>query len=152
MLDGLRDKFMEPSSADQGALHEAFADVVALLSVFSLPEIALHLLTLMPDDENRPDVGNGDDAPRRVSSGAQTCPGNDWQDSALFGLAEQMRSGAGDVRFNALRRSVLINAITKSAGASKFKKEHRRGEILVAAVMQSFLASWEQRIHALARG
>ncbi len=41
MLDavgGILDVFMGPSLPDQAAFHEGFADVVALLSVFSLRE------------------------------------------------------------------------------------------------------------------
>jgi len=44
LLDALRERYLVPSNADQAAFHEGFADVIALLSVFALPEIVQHLL------------------------------------------------------------------------------------------------------------
>jgi hypothetical protein len=54
LLDGLRDKFTAPSSADQAALHEGFADIVALLSVHALPDLVRHLLTPIADTDADP--------------------------------------------------------------------------------------------------
>ena len=39
LLDGLRERYTDPSSPDQAGFHEGFADVVALLSVFALPDV-----------------------------------------------------------------------------------------------------------------
>ena len=39
LVDGLRERFTDPSSPDQAAFHEGFADVVALLSLFSLRDV-----------------------------------------------------------------------------------------------------------------
>ena len=44
LLDALRERYMDPSSPDQAAFHEGFADVIALLSVFAQPEVVGHLL------------------------------------------------------------------------------------------------------------
>src|SRR5262249_8804805 len=44
LVDGLRERFTDPSSPDQAAFHEGFADIVAILSVFSLPDVVRKLM------------------------------------------------------------------------------------------------------------
>jgi len=137
-LDGLRDKFMAPSSPDQAALHEAFADIVALLSVFALPEVLQQLVRPLQGDKT-PD---GFVRKSALSWGA-------LEATALFGLADGMRTEAADVRVNALRRSILIEPDADILDQDEFKEEHRRGEVLVGAVMRTLLSAWEARIQSL---
>ena len=44
LLDALRERYLDPSSPDQAAFHEGFADVIALLSVFAQQELVHELL------------------------------------------------------------------------------------------------------------
>jgi hypothetical protein len=53
-----------------------------------------------------------------------------------------MRTENEDARVNALRRSVTIDPNPRILDRLEFKEEHRRGEVLVAAVMRAFLLTW----------
>lgn len=139
LLDGLRDKFMSPSSADQAALHEAFADIVALLSVFSLPAVVENLIKQGIEDHDAPDGF----AHKSMLSWEQL------KKTALLGLADEMRDDAAEVRVNALRRSVEITPDRNILKRLEFGEEHRRGEVLVAGVMRALLFAWVDRIKRL---
>lgn len=141
LLDGLRDKFMAPSSPDQAALHEAFADIIALLSVFSLPEVVERLIAPIYDDF-------APDGLVRKS----TLSWDRLKQTALLGLADDMRADASGARVNALRRSVDIDPEPGMLDRAEFEEEHRRGEVLVAAVMRTFLSAWVDRIQLLGHG
>jgi hypothetical protein len=55
-------------------------------------------------------------------------------------------------RGNALRRSVQIPATDAWKKDPAFREPHRRGEVLVGAVMQTLLRMWEERLKALIHG
>ena len=144
LLDGLRKRYTDPSSADQAAFHEGFADVVALLSVFSLPGVAGRIIDL-----GFPPTGT--DAGRElIAQKAITL--QKLRKSGLLGLAEEMGSELSVVRGSALRRSVdELQPPDEHYNRDDpaFQESHRRGEILVAAVMNAFLEAWIDRIGGL---
>jgi len=135
LLDCLRERYMYPSGPDQAAFHEGFGDVVALLSVFSLPEVVEHLLK-----------------PRRggASGGAlidaDAVSFSALRESALFGLAKEMGSEIEGIRGSPLRQSVKLPPDPALLDTDEFQEPHRRGEVFVAAVMNGFVKAWAKRI------
>jgi len=126
LLDGLRSRYTDPSSPDQAAFHEGFADIVALLSVFSLPECAAVALG-------------------RARRG-------EWKvrESLLLSLAKQMgRELPGGAR-GSLRRSIELAPSAHYLRSPEFQAPHRRGEILAAALANAFVEVWQRRLSALA--
>jgi hypothetical protein len=132
LLDGLRGRFLEPSSPDQAAFHEGFADIVALLSVFSLKDIVAKLI-------------DGSTGSSRLIDQKFLEPGA-LKQSVLFGLAEEMGQELSRVRGQALRRSINIPPGRDAAAMPEFQEPHRRGELLVAAIMNAFVEIWLKRL------
>ena len=92
LLDGLRPRYIDPSSPDQGGFHEGFADIVALLSVLSDPAIVRAVL------EKRK-VASG----RRFLISPDQLKPKALKESALLGLAEQMGTSIPNGSATALR-------------------------------------------------
>ncbi|HEX7150301.1 MAG TPA: hypothetical protein VF618_02350 [Thermoanaerobaculia bacterium] len=147
LVDGLRERYREPSSADQAAFHEGFADVVALLSVFSLPAVI----------EQTIDRSRGD-APLETKLLSREA----LRESMILGLAEQIGAeldiadgkplpSLDVVRGAALRHSLreLPPDRRYYLEEAEFREEHRRGEILVAAMLTAFVEMWSRRLVAL---
>jgi hypothetical protein len=132
ILDGIRSRYLEPSSPDQAAFHEGFADIVALLSMFSLPDLIGQLL-----DRSNP-------RSRMISKAHLTSDA--LKKSVLLGLAEEMGLGLSKGRESALRRSVALRPGKPYMSMPEFSEEHDRGELLVAAMMNAFLEIWTARL------
>lgn len=139
LLDGLRARFIDPSSPDQAAFHEGFADVVALLSVFALPGVVEEMLARRAGKDVRDNL-----IPVSYASPEKL------KTSALLGLAEQMGKEMRDARgAEALRQSVLLEVSDRHTSEPEFQAPHRRGELLVAAVMNAFVRVWADRMRSL---
>ncbi len=148
ILDGLHERYTAPSSAEQAGFHEGFADIIALLSVFSLKDVVRNVLLGF-----RPKGGDGLDIKNHRIPIASITRDN-LEASLLFGLAEQMGAELSGLRGSALRRSVDIPPLDpKSKPKSipylerrEFREPHRCGEVLVAAVLKAFLEVWLARL------
>lgn len=142
LVDGLRERFTDPSSPDQAAFHEGFADVVALLSVFSLGDVTKQLL------DRRGSKPAGRRSNRRLIGRAQLTA-RALRQTLLFGLAEEMGEELSLVRGRALRRSVDMPPSRRYIRSAEFDEPHRRGELLVAAILNAFIDVLVTRLQAL---
>jgi hypothetical protein len=140
ILDGLRSELMRPSTPDQPAFHEGLADIVALLSALShQPLIELVL-------------------PAAGRKGPATVPMAEvkvekLRNSVLLGLAEQFGRTLAQQQLGALRGDALRRSARLKPNGSNYPRElageaepHDLGEILVAAIMNAFLALWVSRV------
>ena len=134
LLDACRKRYMDPSGPDQAAFHEGFADVIALLSVYAQVELVAELLRRAA--KNKLTLVEAEIRPEAL------------RQTALFGLAEQMGRALDAVRGDALRRSAEMKPGKAWLEDPEFEEPHRRGEVLVAAVMNGFLEAWTARLRA----
>lgn len=132
LLDGLHRRFIEPTNVDVWALHEAFADIVAMFQHFTYPKVLRHQIVRTRGD---------------------------LESQNLLGeLAYQFGQAIG--RYGALRSALgRIDPRTKKWVPGKpepekirrITKPHARGAILVAAVFEAFLTIYKWRIADLLR-
>lgn len=134
ILAGLRPRFDEATLPDQLAFHEAFADIVALLSVFSVPA-ALEL-----------GMGKAK-VPGRISR--EDADPSNLQKSILFQLAEEIGEVIHAERGRPLRESITVPTGDAWKTSDEYRPAHRRGEVLVAAVAHTMLEMWSGRLIGL---
>ena len=142
ILDGLRSRFTEPSGPDQAAFHEGFADIVALLSIFSLPEVVAGAF--------------GKDGATAVKGktitlvAARKLAPASIKKSILLGMAKEVGQALDAGERKALRRSVEITP-DEGARMRQADDEHDRGEVFAAAMMNAFVDLWVDRIADLGK-
>jgi subtilisin family serine protease len=130
ILDGMHRRFNEPSNPDVLALHEGFADIVALMQHFTMQEVLEHQIS-----RTRGDI----EAESMLGSLA-----------VQFGYAT---GGRGALR-NAIGRvenGVWKRFVPDPADLQKRLTPHSRGAVLVAAVFDAFIAIYKARIADLLR-
>ncbi len=130
VLDGMYRRFNEPTNPDVLALHEAFADIVALLQHFTIPELlAQEISRTRGDLEAESLLGKLAVQFGRAASGRGA-----------------LRSAIGRVEDGVWKR------FEPSPGAlSKLSTPHARGAVLVGAVFDALIAIYNQRIADLLR-
>ncbi|MDH4223054.1 MAG: hypothetical protein OEV55_05875 [candidate division Zixibacteria bacterium] len=134
LLDGLRDTYTVPSGPDQAGFHEGFSDVVALLSVFGLSDVVKALLSRKQPESNYIQKNE-----LQVEA---------LRKSVLLGLAEQFGKEISRHRADCLRRAVVRKPRIDAQQIHDFEESHIRGEILSAAVLNSFIQVWRKRLES----
>jgi hypothetical protein len=137
LLDGLRERYTDPSSPQQAGFHEGFADIVALLSVLGSQSLVERVVDLgLPQ-------GRGG-AIRRQNVSVEAL-----RKSGLFGLAQEMGTELAGIHGQALRRSVSLLPGKDYLRSGDYDEPHACGEVLVASVLNAYLAIWVERLKAL---
>ncbi|MDQ3799163.1 MAG: hypothetical protein M3384_06925, partial [Acidobacteriota bacterium] len=149
LVDGLRVRYTDPSSPEQAGFHEGFADIVALLSIFSLPKVVASII----DKRFQSDAADGAATNDPEAIDITSLTKESLRESLLLGLAEEFGEEVTGMRGRALRRSVTLEPspeyIQKPEKFPAFKEPHRRGELLAAAVMNAFIEVWVKRLEGL---
>ena len=137
LLDGLRERYMDPSSPQQAGFHEGFADIIALLSILSAQSVVEKLVDLGMPNVNADTIWRRNMTPENL------------RNSALLGLAQQMGSELSGIHGQALRRSVSLPPSRDYLESPQYYEPHTCGEVLVAAVLNAYLEVWINRLRAI---
>jgi subtilisin family serine protease len=130
ILDGMHRRFNEPTNADVLALHEGFADIVALMQHFTIPEVLEQEIS-----RTRGDI----EAESMLGSLA-----------VQFGYATGGRGALRDA-IGHMEGKVWKRFVPDPSDLQKRLTPHSRGAVLVAAVFDAFIAIYKARIADLLR-
>ncbi|MBS0422337.1 MAG: peptidase M4 [Proteobacteria bacterium] len=156
VIDGIRAFFTEPTNPDVLAFHEAFADLSALFSHFSHPEVLLDTIQKtggrLYQFELKPDMaaplsGGAADSKRDRDSDA-VLAGEVRKRNPLIDLAQQFGEATG---INRGLRSALDHPANPHDINTRVNDVHFRGSILVSAVFDAYFTIYVQRTSDLFR-
>src|SRR5215208_3245946 len=143
LVDSQKDFFMEPTSADALAFHEAFADIVALFQHFMFKEPLQEMIRRTGGQIFRDIVG----PENRPGKSGPLFQAELTTDNPLVALAVQFGEAMG-------MRKALRSALgtpPNSNDLEKYFEPHKRGSILVAAVFDAFFSIYVRRTSDLMR-
>lgn len=131
ILDGMHRYFTEPTNPDVLAFHEGFADIVALMQHFAIPEVLqLQIAKTRGDLESESLLG---------------------QMAVQFGHAIGGRGALRDAIGYIDDQGTWHRQVPDPAAYQKVMTPHERGSLLVAAVFDAFLAIYRARTADLYR-
>jgi hypothetical protein len=130
ILDGMYQRFNEPSNPDVLAFHEAFSDILALMQHFTMREV--------------------------LESEIGRTRGNLQAESILGSLAVQFgqatgRGGALRDAIGTMKDGVWTRLVADPRELEQRQTPHARGAVLVAAVFDAFIAIYQTRTADLLR-
>ena len=131
VLDGMHRRFITPSNPDVLALHEAFADIVALMQHFTMPGLLEHQI--------------------RQTRGHLEQENLLAQLAVQFGRAMGGRGALRDAIGGFDANGAWQRRKVEPADYRNIQEPHARGAILVGAVFDAFLAIYNRRIADLLR-
>lgn len=143
LVDGQRMFFMEATSPDTLAFHEAFADIVALFQHFSFKDALLEMIRRTGGLIHRVNVG----AVIEPENGKPAITAELSENNPLVQLARQFGEAMG-------ARAALRSALGTPPNSNELEKlfePHERGAILVAAIFDAFFTVYINRVSDLLR-
>lgn len=144
LLDGVRQRFIYPSLTDQAAFHEGFSDLVAILSVISVTDLVKAIIIKSNEGERELIIHNKEIDDPKINS-AESLEAEIMRISPLLSLAEEMGKNSHYSENKALRESLKIKPDRTALTKPEFQSPHRRGELLVAAVLRSVIKIAKKR-------
>jgi subtilisin family serine protease len=132
LLDGLHRRFSEPTNPDVLALHEGFADIVALFQHFSVPEALRDQIA-----KTRGDLSSQDNLLSKLA----------YQ----FGQAQKGHGALRDALGKYDENGVWVPSKPTGNEYANATEPHDRGSVLVAAVFDAFLRIYRIRSADLIR-